>query len=75
MPMSQSDLITLIKKDLPDATFDIKDLKGDQNHYHATIKSSKFKGLSKIQQHKLVYNALGEHMGTTLHALQLTTKS
>ena len=75
MPMSQIDLITLIKKDLPDATFDIKDLKGDQNHYHATIKSSKFKGLSKIQQHKLVYNALGEHMGTTLHALQLTTKS
>ena len=49
-------------------------LRGDNNHYHAKIKSKSFKGLSKIKQHQLVYKALGTHMGSTLHALMLTTK-
>ena len=73
MPMPIETLSELIKKKIPDAEFDIKDLRGDDNHYHAIIKSSKFEGLSKVQQHKLVYDAIGHHMGTTLHALMLTT--
>ena len=32
-----------------------------------------FKGKSRIQQHQLVYEALGGRMGGVLHALQLTT--
>ena len=67
--------VTSLIKNLPDAEIDITDLKGDNNHYHAKIVSSKFNGLSKINQHKLVYQALGKHMGTTLHALMLTTKA
>ena len=73
MPMPIKTLTELIKKKLPDAEFEIKDLRGDDNHYHATIKSNKFKGLNKVQQHQLVYDAIGNHMGTTLHALMLTT--
>ena len=73
MPMSEKNIVELIKKSMPDAIIDIEDLRGDQNHYHATIQSSLFNGLSKIQQHQLVYKALGSHMGTTLHALKLTT--
>jgi len=75
MPMPIDTLTNLIKNGLPDAVFEIEDLKGDENHYHAKIKSSKFNGLNKVQQHQLVYNLLGEHMGTTLHALKLTTIS
>ena len=71
--MSLEMLTKLIKNKIPDAILNIEDIRGDQNHYHATIKSSKFKGLSKIKQHQLVYATLGEHMGTTLHALKLTT--
>jgi|TARA_B100000035_G_scaffold256567_1_gene226490 stress-induced morphogen len=74
MTLTPDEVTNLIKKNLPDAEIDITDLKGDNNHYHAKIVSSKFKGLSKINQHKLVYQALGKHMGTTLHALMLTTK-
>ena len=74
MTLTPDEVTSLIKKNLPDAEVDITDLKGDNNHYHAKIVSSKFKGLSKVNQHKLVYQALGEHMGTTLHALMLTTK-
>ena len=73
MPMPVKTLSELIRKKLPDAEFDIKDLRGDNNHYHATIKSNRFKGLSRVQQHQLVYDAIGNHMGTTLHALMLTT--
>ena len=74
MTLTPDEVTSLIKKNLPDAEINITDLKGDNNHYHAIIVSSKFKWLSKINQHKLVYQALGEHMGTTLHALMLTTK-
>ena len=42
---------------------EIKDLMGDSNHYAATIKSSQFNNLSKIEQHKLVYDALKGKMG------------
>tara|TARA_Y100001968_G_C19005762_1_gene548098 strand:+ start:425 stop:652 length:228 start_codon:yes stop_codon:yes gene_type:complete len=73
MTLSANEIKTLIIKKLPDATIEIEDLKGDNNHYHAKIKSSSFKGLSKIQQHQIVYSAIGKHMGTTLHALMLTT--
>ena len=71
--MTEKHIVELIKKSIPDAVIGIEDLRGDQNHYHATIESSLFNGLSKIQQHQLVYRALGSHMGTTLHALKLTT--
>ena len=74
MTLSPEQIKKMIKEKLPDASIEIKDLKGDNNHYHATIKSNRFKGLSKIKQHQLVYSALGNHMGSTLHALMLSTK-
>ena len=44
----------LITLSIPDASIEIKDLMGDNNHYSATIESKLFNGLSKIDQHKLV---------------------
>ncbi len=73
MTLTAIEIKELIKKKIPDAIIEIEDIRGDNNHYHAKITSSAFKGLSKINQHKLVYNAIGHHMGTTLHALMLTT--
>ena len=49
---------SLIKEAFQDATLEIKDLAGDENHYSATVISSKFNGKTKIEQHKMVYNAL-----------------
>ena len=59
---------------IPDASIEINDLMGDNNHYSATIKSKVFKGMSKIEQHKLVYKSLKGKMGNELHALSLTTE-
>ena len=64
----------LIISSIPDANIEIKDLMGDNNHYAATIESKMFNGLSKIEQHKLVYKSLQGKMGNELHALSITTK-
>ncbi|MGB7758117.1 MAG: BolA family protein [Salinisphaera sp.] len=40
-------------------------------HFHATIRSPKFIGVSPIERHRLVYEALGDLMQTDIHALQI----
>ena len=74
MAMNLSEIENLVKKAIPDAVIDVQDLAGDGNHYSATITSSLFKGKSKIEQHKIVYNALKGKMGNELHALAIKTK-
>ena len=74
MPIPVEEIKKLIKDTIPDATIEIKDLMGDNNHYTATIKSKLFKNLSKIDQHKLVYKSLKGKMGNELHALSITTE-
>ena len=74
MAMNLNEIENLVKKAIPDAVIDIQDLAGDVNHYSATIISSLFKGKSKIEQHKIVYNALKGKMGNELHALAIKTK-
>ena len=73
MSLKLEEIRDLIKKAIPDAEIDIQDLAGDENHYSATIKSKIFSGISKIEQHKLVYKALNGKMGNELHALALNT--
>ena len=73
MPMSASEIESLIKAKLPDAEIDLKDLAGDGDHYAAHVISAEFKGKSRVQQHQLVYAAFGGKMGDVLHALALTT--
>ena len=45
MKLSSEDIVEMIKKKLPDAKVHIVDLRGDNDHYHATIESKEFKGL------------------------------
>jgi len=75
MAMSIEEITNLIKKSLPDAIVTIEDLKGDGDHYSATIISKLFKDKSKIEQHKIVYDSLKGKMGYQLHALMLKTKT
>ena len=74
MALSIKEIKDLIISSMPDATIEIKDLMGDNNHYQALIKSKMFSGLSKIDQHKLVYKSLKGKMGNELHALSITTE-
>ena len=72
--MDLKEIEKYIKEALPDASIDIQDLAGDGNHYSATVTSQSFKGKSKIDQHKMVYNSLKGKMGNELHALAIKTK-
>lgn len=73
MPMLATDIEALIVAALPDAVVEIRDLRGDGDHYAARVISSAFAGMSRVRQHQLVYKALGGRMGGELHALQLET--
>ena len=75
MPLSKEDLENYIKTGIPDATVTIEDLKGDGDHYSATVISKSFEGKTKIEQHKMVYDSLNGKMGNELHALMLKTKT
>lgn len=73
MAMAPREIETLIKASFPDAVVVIEDLAGDGDHYRATITSEAFRGRTRLQQHQLVYEALGGRMGGELHALALRT--
>ena len=75
MPMEIQLLEKLIKNSIPDAKISIEDLRGDGDHYSATVTSKSFVGKSKIEQHKMIYESLKGKMGNELHALMLKTKS
>ncbi len=57
----------------PDADLEVTDLTGTKDHYQARIVSNAFVGKSLIQQHQLVYKALGDAMKGPIHALALKT--
>lgn len=75
MPMPAVEIEKLIRDALPDAKITIRDLAGDGDHYAAEIVSETFRGLSRVKQHQLVYQALKGNMGGELHALALQTSA
>ena len=74
MPLPIDEIKKLIIESSPDAKIEIKDLRGDNNHYSAKIQSKVFNNLNKIEQHKLVYKSLKGKMGNELHALSIVTE-
>ncbi len=73
MGMDAEHIQALIVQGIPDAKVEITDLRGDGDHYAAHIISASFEGLSRVQQHQKVYQALQGRMGNELHALAIQT--
>jgi acid stress-induced BolA-like protein IbaG/YrbA len=71
--MTPEEVRRRILASLPDAHVEVKDLTGTQDHYEALVVSAQFAGRSRIEQHKLVYGAIGAAMGGEVHALALKT--
>lgn len=77
MAMAEDDIVAMIMAAMPDATVEMIDLAGDNNHWKAVITSASFEGLNRVKQHQLVYAALkGKMDGANgeLHALALDTR-
>jgi stress-induced morphogen len=71
--MSPDSVKKLLLVALPDADVDLVDLTGTEDHYQARVVSRAFEGKSLIEQHQLVYRALGDAMHGPIHALALQT--
>jgi len=73
--MTPEEVSELLESELPDATADVGRPRGveDEDHLAATVVSPVFEGKSLVDQHELVYDALGEHMTEDIHAIELST--
>ena len=69
-------LETLLWQAFPEASeLDVVDRTGGGDHFHVTVVSERFAGLSLVEQHKLVYAALADPLADgTIHELRITTK-
>ncbi len=68
--MQVEDIAELIKSGVPDCEVEVD---GDGTHFTAIIVSNVFAGKNMVQQHQLVYGALGDKMGGEIHALSIQT--
>ena len=71
--MSPDSVRSLLLAALPDADLELVDLTGTQDHYQVRVVSQAFEGKTPIEQHQLVYRALGDAMHGPIHALALKT--
>ena len=74
MPMQAIEIEKILKAAFPDGQVEVFDSMGNQDYYDIKVKSSRFKSMNKLQQHKLVYKALNGIIGGRVHSITLTTE-
>lgn len=74
--MVSDNLSALLRQSFPEATeLDVADRTGGGDHFQITLASPRFDGLSLVDQHKLVYEALAEPLRDgTIHELRIKTR-
>jgi stress-induced morphogen len=72
---SATELKDRIEAALPGSRVAVEDLTGGGDHFRAEIVSDRFDGLSRIEQHKLVYDVFGSDVGGPIHALSIKTST
>jgi stress-induced morphogen len=72
---STSEIKQRIEAAIPGSLADVEDYTGGGDHFRAVVRASAFAGLSRIEQHRLVYSVFGEEIGGPIHALSLKTQS
>ena len=75
MAMKAGDIEKMIREAFPDAKIEIRNLADDDDHFAATVVSAAFAGKSRVDQQRMVYDALKGKMGGELHALSLQTSA
>jgi stress-induced morphogen len=72
---SADDLKRRIESSLPGAHVSVEDLTGGGDHFRAEVVYDRFEGLTRIEQHKLVYGVFGDEVGGPIHALSIKTST
>jgi stress-induced morphogen len=71
---SAEDIKARIEAGIPGAHVEVEDYTGGGDHFRATVTAEAFDGLSRIAQHRLVYDVFGAEVGGAIHALALKTQ-
>ena len=64
-----------IEAAIPGSHAEVEDYTGGGDHFRAIVTADAFAGLSRIQQHRLVYDVFGSEVGGPIHALALKTQA
>jgi stress-induced morphogen len=72
---SAEDIKQRIEAAIVGSQADVEDYTGTGDHFRATVTAPAFEGLSRVQQHRLVYDVFGAEVGGAIHALALTTRT
>jgi stress-induced morphogen len=72
---STDELKQRIEAAIPGAIAEVEDWTGGGDHFRATVKAAQFQGMSRIEQHRLVYDVFGDEVGGPIHALSITTRA
>ncbi|WP_413577618.1 BolA/IbaG family iron-sulfur metabolism protein [Bdellovibrio sp. HCB290] len=73
--MTQEQMKQRLEENYPNGKIEVFDLTGTQDHWEVYVESSKFAGLSRIQQHQQVMACFGPELKTgEVHALSIKTK-
>jgi len=72
---SAEELKQRIESALPGSRAEVEDLTGGGDHFRAEVVSEQFGGLSRIEQHQLVYGVFGDEVGGPIHALSIKTST
>ncbi len=60
---------------IPGSRAAVEDLTGGGDHFRAEVTADRFAGLTRIEQHKLVYDVFGDEVGGPIHALSIKTST
>jgi acid stress-induced BolA-like protein IbaG/YrbA len=72
MSATPEELKDRIEAGIPGA---VAEVSGDGHHFNAVVSAAAFNGLTRIAQHRLVYDVFGAEVGDRIHALSIQTKT
>ena len=64
-----------IEEAIPGSAVEVEDLTGGGDHFRTTVVADAFAGLSRLEQHRLVYDIFGDEVGGPIHALSIKTET
>ncbi|HMD03433.1 MAG TPA: BolA/IbaG family iron-sulfur metabolism protein [Candidatus Baltobacteraceae bacterium] len=68
-------MVALIRQTMPDAQVDVVDLTGTRDHFNVLVRSAAFKGISLLDRHRMVENALAQARADgRIHAMAIRTE-
>jgi acid stress-induced BolA-like protein IbaG/YrbA len=71
MSATPEELKERIEAGIPGSSAEVS---GDGHHFNAVVSAAAFRGLSRIAQHRLVYDVFGAEVGDRIHALSIQTR-